>query len=88
MLFKREEPVPPAKVLFAAATGPLGFGFMRLFLVAAYRENAVWANAWEEITELIFTAAVAFILFVFRQSLFAKEPPAQTNPTGPQEAPA
>lgn len=48
LLFKREEPVPPAKVLFAAATGPLGFGFMRLFLVAAYRENAVWANAWRK----------------------------------------
>jgi hypothetical protein len=86
LLFKRQDPVPLAKALFAAATGPMGFGFMRLFLAAAYRENPVWANGWEEITELIFTAAVAFILFIFRQSLFAKEPPDQTSPTGAQEA--
>jgi rhodanese-related sulfurtransferase len=88
LLFKRQEPVPLAKVLFAAGMGPVGFGFMRLFLAAAYREDPVWANAWEEITELLFVAAVAFVLLVFRQSLFAKEPPGQANPTGTQEAPA
>ncbi len=88
LLFKRQEPVPLAKLLFAAGMGPVGFGFMRLFLSAAYREDPVWFNAWEEITELLFVAAVAFILLVFRQSLFAKEPPSQTNPAGTQEAPA
>lgn len=80
LLFKRREPVPLAKVLFAAGMGPLGFGFMRLFLAAAYRDDPVWFNAWEEITELIFTAAVAFILLVFRQSLLTKEPPAAADP--------
>ena len=88
LLFKRQDPVPLAKVLFAAGMGPMGFGFMRLFLAAAYREDPVWFNAWEEITELLFVAAVAFILLVFRQSLFVKEPPVQANPTGIQEAPA
>ena len=80
LLFKRQDPVPLAKALFAAATGPMGFGFMRLFLAAAYRENPVWANAWEEITELLFVAAVAFVLWIFRQGLFRPE-----SPTPPDE---
>ena len=88
LLFKRQEAVPLAKILFAAAMGPVGFGFMRLFLTAAYHENLVWYNAWEEITELLFVVAVAFILFVFRQSLFAQETTAQSNLAGAQEAPA
>jgi len=79
LLIKRVEPVPPAKILFAAAMGPLGFGLMRLFLVAVYRDNAVWANAWEEITELIFTAAVAFVLWTFRHALFAGDSPASAD---------
>ena len=86
LLFKRQEAVPLAKVLFAAAMGPVGFGFMRLFLTAAYHENLVWFNAWEEITELLFVFAVAFMLFVFHQSLFAKE--TLPNPANTQEAPA
>jgi len=77
--FKRVEPVPLAKVLFAAAMGPLGFGLMRLFLTAAYHENAVWSNAWEELTELLFTIAVAFMLWVFRPALFAPETSSAAN---------
>lgn len=88
LLFKRQEAVPLAKVLFAAAMGPVGFGFLRLFLTAAWHDNLLWFNAWEEITELLFVFAAAFVLFVFRQSLFAKETPAQPNPAGVQEAPA
>jgi len=86
LLFKRKEPVPLAKVLFAAAMGPFGFGLMRLFLASVFREDLIQYVVWEEITELVFTSAVAFILFVFRHSLFANEPPAQTNPAGTREA--
>ena len=88
LLFKRQNPVPLAKVLFAAATGPLGFGFMRLFLAAAYRENPVWANAWEEFTELIFTAAVAFVLWIFRPGLFRPESPAPSGEQAREQATA
>jgi len=71
--FKRTEPVALAKVLFAAAMGPLSFGLMRLFLFAAYREDLAWFIFWEEATELLFVVAVAFVLLIFRQSLFAAE---------------
>jgi hypothetical protein len=30
--------------------------------------------AWEEFTELLFVVAVAFVLFVFWEALFAKAP--------------
>jgi hypothetical protein len=82
LLFKREEPVPLAKVLFAAGSGPLGFGFMRLFLAAAYRDNLIWFNAWEEITELLFVVAVAFVLWIFRLGLFRPESPTPSDEHG------
>ncbi len=72
--FKRNEPVATAKILFAAAMGPLGFGLMRLFLRTAYRENLAWANIWEELTELIFVAGVGVVLWLFRGTLFKEEP--------------
>ncbi len=79
LLFKRNEPVAAAKVFFAAAMGPLGFGLMRLFLRTAYREDLAWANIWEELTELIFVAGVGLVLWLFRGGLFREEPPASTD---------
>lgn len=72
LLFRRKEPVALAKALFAAGIGPLGFGMMRLFLFAAYRDDLAWFMAWEEFTELLFVLAVAFLLFIFRHALFAR----------------
>jgi hypothetical protein len=77
MWFKRKDPVPLAKVFFAAALGPLGFGLMRLFLRVAYREDLAWANIWEELTELIFVAGVGLVLWLFRGALFKEY---QTTP--------
>ncbi len=72
MLFKKDAPVPLAKVLFAAALGPLGFGFMRLFLSGAFADNLLWYVVWEEVTELLFVAAVGYVLWIFRHTLLAK----------------
>ncbi len=77
--FKRSEPVALAKVFFAAAMGPLGFGLMRLFLRTAYRADLAWANIWEELTELIFVAGVGLVLWLFRGALFRKEPLASAS---------
>jgi hypothetical protein len=77
--FKRQEPVATAKLFFAAAMGPLGFGLMRLFLRTAYREDLAWANIWEELTELIFVAGVGLVLWLFRGTLFKAEPVGSTE---------
>jgi len=70
--FKRENPVGFAKVLLAAAIGPMSFGLLRLFLFTTFRDNLIWFDVWEEINELIFTAATAYLLWIFRRSLFAQ----------------
>jgi len=75
MVFKKHDPVPLAKTLFAAALGPLGFSFMRLFLSAAFSGNLLWYVVWEELTELLFIVAVGYVLWIFRHSLFGKPVP-------------
>ena len=70
MLFKKDDPVPLAKVFFAASLGPLGFGFMRLFLSGVFADNLLWYVAWEEFTEWLFVVAVGYVLWVFRHTLF------------------
>jgi rhodanese-related sulfurtransferase len=71
LLFKRPDPVPASKALLAAGLGPMGFGILRLVLVATFRERLVWFDAWEEMTELIAIFAIAAVLWAFRASLFA-----------------
>ena len=87
LVLKREDPVGPAKVLFAAAMGPLSFSLMRLFLRAAYSDDLVWSNVWEELTELVFVTATGFVLWVFRRGLF-REASAPTGGPDAQPAPA
>jgi rhodanese-related sulfurtransferase len=79
LLFKKDDPVSPAKVFFAAATGYLGFSLFRLFLFAPFRDNMVWFIFWEEITELIYVCGVAFVLWTFRHALFARDAAAQAG---------
>ncbi len=65
-----------SKVLFAGGVGAFGFGLFRLLLLDAYETNLVWFNTWEELTELIAVAGIAWILWVFRRRLFVASPPA------------
>jgi len=78
LLFHQRRPSVPAKVLFAGASGYLGFSFFRLFLFAPYRDNVVWQFFWEEATEIIFISGVVVVFWLFRKGLFPKNehPPA------------
>ena len=58
-----------AKIVLAAAFGAAGFSFFRFILFHGYQENLVWMEFWEEITEFIFVAGTAFILWQFRRFL-------------------
>ena len=69
LLVKRQDPIGPAKILFAAGAGPLGFGALRMILGGAYDQNRVWYLFWEEATELLFVAAICFVLWIFRRKL-------------------
>jgi hypothetical protein len=71
LVFKMNHPVLWSKLFLAAGVGALGFSFFRLIFVQLYRDRLAWFSFWEEITELIFVAGAALILWVFRRGLFA-----------------
>jgi rhodanese-related sulfurtransferase len=83
LLCRREDPVTPSKILYAAATGPLLFGFVRLFVFSAYSADLPWADFWEETTELLYVVSAAAVLWIFRDSLFVKPTPAAPEPICP-----
>lgn len=71
MFADRRQPVPDtARMLAAAGFGALAFGALRFTLKTMFASNMIWADYWEELTELIFILAVAAVLIQFRQSLF------------------
>lgn len=58
-----------ARVLFAAGFGALGFGSFRLFFNSVFSQDLSWAASWEEITEFILMAVIAYFLWLFRKPL-------------------
>jgi rhodanese-related sulfurtransferase len=70
LLLKRQQPVGPAKIAFAAGIGPFGFGMFRMLLGAAYDQNRVWFLFWEEATELLLISGICCLLWIFRRGLF------------------
>ena len=58
------------KILFSAGVGAFSFGLFRLILFGMFTDNLVWFNSWEEITELLLIAGIAFVLYILRQRLF------------------
>lgn len=70
LLKKGEPPIPfLTKVLTSAGLGALSFSFFRVALNAIFVDSLVWFEFWEEATELMFVAAVGFVLLQFRHSL-------------------
>ncbi len=67
LLLQKERSFPTAKLFFAGGAGFLGFGMFRLILFSLYRYNLAWFVIWEELTELIFVAALGLFLLIFRK---------------------
>ncbi|OGN89282.1 MAG: hypothetical protein A2158_01730 [Chloroflexi bacterium RBG_13_46_14] len=68
-LFTRTDNTSLLKMLVAAGIGPLAFSYLRLIFFSAYHDNLVWANSWEELTELMYTSGVAYTLWIFQHKL-------------------
>jgi hypothetical protein len=58
-----------SKPLFAAAAGLLAFGLFRAVVTRSFGGNLLWATFWEEATESIGIAGIAWTLYVFRSRL-------------------
>ena len=73
MWLDRSQPVPESARIFAAAgLGALSFGILRFGLKSLYFNNLVWADFYEEATELIFVLAILAILLLFQQKLLGE----------------
>lgn len=62
LLAGRERGMPAARLLFAAGLGPFGFSLMRFVLFWGFSENILWAEVWEEFTELLTVLAILVLL--------------------------
>jgi hypothetical protein len=74
LLAVKSKPVSaPARALFAAGLGALGFGLFRLALGSIFEGNLVWASFWEELTELELVLGIGAVLWVFRDRLLRRD---------------
>jgi rhodanese-related sulfurtransferase len=72
LAFGRHKGENSAVVLIAAGTGHLGFAFFRLAFLSFFPGDLVRFVAWEELTELLMIAALAYALWVFRVELLPR----------------
>ncbi len=69
---KKNEPAPwLARVFVSAALGAWGFSMLRLVFTLVFQNALIWADFWEEITELMFVVSVAAVIWIYRKSLIA-----------------
>jgi hypothetical protein len=74
MLLRKEASFPAAKLCFSGGAGLLAFGMFRLILFSIYHDNLAWFVIWEELTELIFIAALGLFLLAFRNKPLLLQP--------------
>ena len=73
LLRRRGDPIPRlTKILFSAGVGALGFSLFRVALSSFFREDLVWFEFWEELTELMFIVGTGCLLWQFRAALLDK----------------
>lgn len=73
LLKSKGSPIPQlTKIFFSAGIGALGFSLFRIILASMFANNLVWFEFWEELTELMFTSTIGFMLWQFRHSLLQK----------------
>ncbi len=69
LLLRGRRGIGPARWTFFWGLGVMSFSLLRFFLVSAYRAMPIWADAWEELTEMIAILAIVLLLWVFARPL-------------------
>jgi hypothetical protein len=70
LLVRREEGIGVSEKLFATGLGPIGFSLLSFITFWSFQKHLLWAEFWEEFSELLFVVAVGVVLFIFRKTLF------------------
>lgn len=66
LYLEKEKGLKKAKIALSLGLGSIGFSFMRFIVFWGFDQNPIWANIWEETTELVFIFAVFYFLFIAR----------------------
>ncbi len=69
LLWRGQKSISAAQMPFFIGFGFLCFALFRFFLLESYRSQPIWADVWEETTELAAIVAVGLLLVVFRRQL-------------------
>jgi rhodanese-related sulfurtransferase len=83
---RKPSAIEKAKAPFFVGLGFLSFSLLRFFLQHAFGQAVVWANAWEELTELATVLGLMAILWIFRGQLeLVARPLRPTHTLGPRD---
>lgn len=74
-----KESIRKAEAPFFWAMGAMSFSLFRYFLLQSYRGMPVWADWWEEVTELVTIVGIALFLWIFRRQLGLVRTPAAAS---------
>jgi len=69
LLLRGRRGIGPARLTFFFGLGFTAFSLLRFFLESAYLAMPIWADAWEELTEMITVLSIVLLLWVFRRPL-------------------
>ena len=69
MLFGGGQSLRRVQLPLLAGLGFMSFSLFRFLLLEAYRTAPVWADFWEETTELLFILGLGLFLFFYRRRL-------------------
>ncbi len=66
LLLKKEKGFEASKIFYAMGLGPLAFGVMRFLIFWGYYRTPLWADVWEELTELLFIVMLLWVVLQIR----------------------
>lgn len=73
LLKSKAGPIPRlTKIFFSAGIGALGSSLFRIILASMFANTLIWFEFWEELTELMFTSTIGFMLWQFRHIFLQK----------------
>jgi hypothetical protein len=82
LLLIRKKGMEIFKVLLAAGVGSLSFSYLRLIFFDAFAGNLIWAEFWEEFTELTYIGGVVFLIWLAGDQRLQSPSASEKKPTG------
>ena len=82
LLLRGQHGLAASQWTFFGGLGLMGFSMLRFFLLSAFDQMPIWADTFEELTELITVVGIAVLLWVFRRSFWPRRDSGSTATVG------